>query len=81
MILSRALSELQRSAVAFEKIKDTSPLREVYYLTAQVCNAIPGHGDMKIKAARSFVALEKAKASSVKPTWHDAISDMWVINC
>jgi tetratricopeptide (TPR) repeat protein len=75
-LLLRALSELQRAAIAFENIKDTSPLREVYYLISQVCNAIPEHDDIRDKAARSFIGLNKARVSSLKPTWHDALSDI-----
>lgn len=75
-LLLRALSELQRAAIAFENIKDTSPLREVYYLISQVCNAIPDHDDIRDKAARSFIGLNKARVSSLKPTWHDALSDI-----
>ncbi len=85
-LFKRALVELKHATDAFEKLQDVIQLREVYYLTAHVCNSL-GECSMNDKfrsismrnrdaSAQKFLDCNRKIVSSVGPSWHDALADI-----
>lgn len=85
-LFKRALLELHHAADLFEKLQDVVRLREVYYLTAQVCNSLCGctvnekfrtsNLNKRDASAQKFLHYNKVIVSSTRPCWHDALADI-----
>ena len=76
ILLKKALLQLEKAQIAFEKAVDVIHLREVYYLLAHAHASLPGHSSRRNLAAKRFREMNRLKVQSTRPNWYDAIENI-----